>query len=169
MRYVIKAIDTATEWSGKTARWFSAVIVVVIVIEVFMRYVLNNPTLWAYETSMFLGAAMYAIGYAFAELRRSHVRVDVFYIHLSPRGKAIIDTIGGLIFFLPVILATLFGAWAWCLKSWTIHEKSVESFWYPPLYPLRTVIAIGWTLLLLQGLAMLYRNFYHLIKGRAHD
>jgi len=169
MKYILKAIDNTTEWAAKGARWLIVVAILVIVIEVFMRYALNKPTLWAYEVSMMTGAALYAFGYSYAEKLKAHVRVDVFYHKYSPRNKAITDAVLGVIFFLPVIAVTLFGAWAWMVKSWSIGEKSVESFWYPPLSPLRTVIFIGWTLLILQGLAGLYRNFYHWIKGRAYD
>jgi TRAP-type mannitol/chloroaromatic compound transport system permease small subunit len=169
MKYILKAIDTVTEWCAKGARWLSAFMIVVIVIEVFMRYVMNAPTKWAYETAMMAGAAMYAFGFAYAERLGSHVRVDVFYHSYSPRQKAISDAILGLLFFLPVIALTLAGSWSWFLKSWRIGEKSVESFWYPPLYPLRTVIFIGWSLLFLQGLAGIYRSFYHWIRGRPHD
>jgi len=169
MKYILKAIDLSTDWLAKVSRWFIVVIIIAIVIEVFMRYVMNNPTLWAYETSMMTGAALYAFGFSYAERLKAHVRVDVFYHKYSPRQKAINDAILGILFFLPVIVVTLWGSWAWVLKSWSIHEKSVESFWYPPLYPLRTVIFIGWALLLLQGLAGLYRDFYHWIKGRAYD
>jgi TRAP-type mannitol/chloroaromatic compound transport system permease small subunit len=169
MRYILKAIDNLTMWGGMGARWLSAFMIIVIVIEVFMRYVMNAPTKWAYETAMMTGAAMYAFGFAYAERLNAHVRVDVFYHNYSPRQKAISDALLGLLFFLPVIALTFAGAWSWVLKSWRIGEKSVESFWYPPLYPLRTVIFIGWTLLLLQGLAGLYRNFYHWIKGRPYD
>ena len=169
MKYILKAIDNTTEWAAKGARWLIVVAILVIVIEVFMRYALNSPTLWAYEVSMMTGAALYAFGYSYAEKLKAHVRVDVFYHKYSPRKKAITDAVLGVAFFLPVIAVTLIGSWAWVLKSWSIGEKSVESFWYPPLSPLRTVIFIGWTLLVLQGLAGLYRNFYHWIKGKAYD
>ena len=169
MKYILKAIDNTTEWAAKGARWLIVVAILAIVIEVFMRYALNSPTLWAYEVSMMTGAALYAFGYSYAEKLKAHVRVDVFYHKYSPRQKAITDAVLGVIFFLPVIGVTIIGAWAWTLKSWSIGEKSVESFWYPPLSPLRTVIFIGWTLLVLQGLAGLYRNFYHWIKGKAYD
>ena len=169
MKYILKAIDNTTEWAAKGARWLIVVAILVIVIEVFMRYAINSPTLWAYEVSMMTGAALYAFGYSYAEKLKAHVRVDVFYHKYSPRKKAITDAVLGVAFFLPVIAVTLIGSWAWVLKSWSIGEKSVESFWYPPLSPLRTVIFIGWTLLVLQGLAGLYRNFYHWIKGKAYD
>jgi TRAP-type mannitol/chloroaromatic compound transport system permease small subunit len=76
------------------------------------------------------------------------------------------DAIGGFIYFLPTIAFVVYASYGRMLWSWKIHEKSVEGFWYPPLYPLRTVIFIGWTLLLLQGLVTLTRSVYHAVKGR---
>jgi len=167
MRKVCRIIDNISEWGGKTARWLCILMILVVVFEVFMRYVLNSPTPWGYEVALFSGAALYAIGYSYAERHRSHVRVDVFYIHMSPRMRAIADTIGGFIYFLPTIAFVVFASWGRMFWSWKIGEKSVEGFWYPPLYPLRTVIFIGWTMLLLQGLVTLTRNVYYAVKGRA--
>lgn len=168
MRKVFQTIDSISEWAGKFGRWFGLFLILVIVQEVFRRYVLNAPSIWGYEVSIALGTSLYAIGYSYAERHRSHVRVDVFYIHMSPRARAIADTIGGFIFFLPTIAFIVFAAWNKMYWSWSIHEKSVEGFWYPPWYPLRTMIFIGWALLLTQGLVTLSRNLYHAIKGKAH-
>jgi len=134
-----------------------------------MRYGFNHPTMWAYESSLQLGCAMYALAYCYAQRHDAHVRVDIFYTHLSPRGKATIDVICGLMMFLPVIGLLVGASWVWAIKSWTIQEKMVETYWYPPYYPLRTVVAIGWTMLGLQGLAGILRSFYTLIRNKAYD
>jgi len=80
-----------------------------------------------------------------------------------------VDVIGGLMMFLPVIVLLVSASWVWAIKSWTIQEKMVETYWYPPYYPLRTVVAIGWTMLGLQGLAGILRSFYTLIRNKAYD
>jgi len=167
MRKVLTVVDAISEWAGKIARWFSLCLILVIAQEVFKRYVLNAPSIWGYEVSIALGTSLYAWGYAYTESKRSHVRVDVFYIHMSPRTKAIFDTFGGFIFFLPTIAFVVFAAWNKMWWSWSVMEKSVEGFWYPPWYPLRTMIFIGWSLLFMQGLATLSRSVYYAVKGRA--
>ncbi len=166
MSKVLTVIDAISEWGGKIARWFTLCLILVIVQEVIRRYVFNAPSIWGYEVSIALGTSLYAWGFAYTESKRAHVRVDVFYIHMSPRVKAIADTIGGFIFFLPVIAFVVFAAWNKMFWSWSVMEKSVEGFWYPPWYPLRTMIFIGFSLLFLQGLATLTRSVYHAVKGR---
>ncbi len=168
MRKVFKIVDTISEGSGSVARWFGLLLILVVVYDVGARYIFNAPTIWGYEIAMALGMSLYCWGYAYTESKHGHVRVDVFYIHMSPRGKAIIDTVGGLLFFLPVIGLVAFAAWNKMMWSWGVMEKSVEGYWYPPWYPLRTMIFLGFALLLMQGLTNLSRNVYHAIKGRAY-
>lgn len=169
MRKVFKLVDYISEWGGNIARWFSLMLVLVVVYDVFARYILNAPTIWGYEVGIALGMSMYCWGYAYTEKMHGHVRVDVFYIHISPRARAIVDSIGGFIFFLPTIALVVFAAWNKMWWSWSVHEKSVEGFWYPPWYPLRTMIFLGFALLLMQGLANLSRSLYRALKGRAYD
>jgi TRAP-type mannitol/chloroaromatic compound transport system permease small subunit len=168
MGKVFKIVDSISEQSGNFARWFGLLLILVVVYDVIARYAFNSPTVWGYEVAMALGMSLYCWGYAYTESKHAHVRVDVFYIHMSPRGRAITDTIGGLLFFLPVIGLVVFAAWNKMWWSWDVMEKSVEGYWYPPWYPLRTMIFLGFALLLIQGLTNLSRNVYHAIKGRAY-
>ena len=153
--------------AGNIARWFGLLLVLVVVYDVIARYAFNSPTVWGYEVGIALGMSLYCWGYAYTESKHGHVRVDVFYIHMSPRGKAIVDAIGGFIFFLPPIGFVVFAAWNKMWWSWDVMEKSVEGYWYPPWYPLRTMIFLGFTLLLMQGLVNISRSAYHAIKGRS--
>jgi len=162
-------IDTISEWSGRLARVFTVGLIGVMVTEVTMRYVFNHPTMWAYETSIMLGCAIYAMGYCYVQRYNAHVRVDVFYTKLSPRGKAVVDVIGGVIVFLPLIAALVVASWEWMFKAWKIKEKMFESYWFPPAYPLRTAVAIGFAMLALQGLITLFRDFYRLIRNKQYD
>ena len=168
MRKVLKIVDAISEQGGSYARWFIVFMILVILFEVVMRDFFSAPTFWGYEVTLALGASLYAIGYAYAESKHAHVRVDVFYIHMSPRGRAITDSICGFVFFLPAVGLLAFFAFDKMMWAWDVMEKSIEGYWYPPWYPLRTIISIGWAMLLLQGLAHLYRNIYHAIKGRAY-
>ena len=168
MRKVLRFIDYLSDLSGRSVRWLSMLLVLVMTMEVVMRYGFNHPTMWAYESSLQLGCAMYVLAYTYAQRHDAHVRVDVFYTHLSPRGKAMVNAICGLLMFLPVVLFIASASWAWTIKSWKIQEKMVETYWYPPYYPLRTVVSIGWTMLALQGMAGIIRSFYMVIRNKAY-
>ena len=169
MKKALRSIDTISEWSGRLARVFTVALIGVMVTEVTMRYVFNRPTMWAYETSIMLGAALYAMGFCFVECHDAHVRVDVFYSKFSLRARALVDVIGGFIVFLPLITVVVYASWQWMIKAWITKEKMFETYWFPPAYPLRTAVAIGFALLAIQGLVHLYRNLYVLIRNKKYD
>lgn len=165
MRRILWVIDTASEQVGSYARWLCLALVLVGTFDTFMRYVVNAPTVWAYETSSMLGGSIYSLGWAYAHLHRSHIRVDIFYSRLSERGQALADVIWALVFFFPLMGVLLYKAWFWALRAWARGEVMMESYWYPPAGPFRTVIAIGILLLLLEGLARFVRDV-HFASGR---
>jgi TRAP-type mannitol/chloroaromatic compound transport system permease small subunit len=168
MRKAFKIVDIISEKTGNVARWFGLLLILVVVYDVVARYAFNSPTIWGYEVGIALGMSLYCFGYAYTESKRGHVRVDVFYVHMPPRGRAIIDAVGGLVFFLPTIGLVVLAAWDKMWWSWSIMEKSVEGYWYPPWYPLRTMIFLGFTLLLIQGLVNLSRAVYHMVRGKEY-
>ena len=169
MRRILKAIDTISETVGSVGRWFVIALILVGVFEVTMRYVFNAPTVWAYETSSMLGGTVYAFGWAYALLHKSHIRVDVFFSRLSLRGQAIADSILALILFFPLIgwMAERSVFWAW--RAWSRNLVMMESYWYAPQWPFRTILAIGICLLLLQGIAKFVRDAYFAVKGSTID
>lgn len=169
MRTIIRAIDFTSEWAGRAVRWLCVALVLVITQEVFMRFVLNNPSMWVLETSMMLGATVYVFGWSYVHRHRAHIRVDVFYVRLPPRGQAIVDIIGQLLLFFPLFIVFTYGALDWAKEAWVTNERMVKTYWYPPFAPLRTLIALASILLLLQGAANFFRDFYLLIRNKPYD
>lgn len=169
MRTVLLVIDSISEWTGKIARWFWVAVVLVMTYEVTMRYAFNSPTMWAYETSMMIGTCAYVLAFAYAHRHHAHVRVDVLYTRLTSRSKAIIDVLGTLFLFFPllILLSDMSFDVAW--RAWVINEKSVETYWYPPIAPVRTAVALGLCLFVLQGGAHFYRDIYLLIRNKPYD
>jgi len=169
MRIILRIIDSLSQWTGSSARWFCLALVLVGAYDVTLRYAFNAPTVWAYETMIMLGGATYALGWTYSHLHKSHVRVDVFYVRLSPRGKALIDIIGALIFFFPLMAILIKTSISWTWTAWVRQEVMIESYWYPPAAPFRTAIALGICLFTLQGLAQFIRDSYFIVRGKALD
>lgn len=169
MKTILRVIDSISEWSGRSVRWLALALVLVMTNEVIMRYVFNRPTVWGFETSVMLGAALYALGISYAHRHHSHLRIDVFYTHLSPRRRAIIDVVGTLFLCFPLMIilvgASIDNAWV----AWVGKERLKLTFWYPPSGPLRTVVALGFILLALQVIAQFIRDVYLLIRNRPYD
>jgi len=169
MRKILITIDAISDRTGKIMCWLATLLVALVSSEVIMRYVFNAPTMWNYETSMMVGGTLFAMGWAYALRHHSHVRVDVFYTRLSSRGRAVIDVLGTLLLFFPLMVMFTSVATAWAWQAWEIMEKSVETYWYPIIAPFRTMVAIGFMLITLQGIAQFTRDFHILVRNRAYD
>jgi len=137
--------------------------------EVTMRYAFNSPTVWAYETSSMLGGSIYALGWAYALLHQSHIRVDVFFSRLSLRGQAIADSILALVLFFPLIGLMTERSLFWAWRAWSRGLVMMESYWYAPQWPFRVILAVGICLLLLQGIAKFVRDVHFAAKGTTID
>jgi TRAP-type mannitol/chloroaromatic compound transport system permease small subunit len=137
--------------------------------EVLMRHAFDEPQIWATEVPIMFGATIYAMGWAYVHRHNGHIRIDVLYTRLSPRGKAIIDVLGYLLLFAPLIALLFYVSVLLARRAWLLNEVMVESYWYPPAAPLRTAVMVGFFLFTLQGLAQFIRDLYLIIRNKPYD
>lgn len=160
MRKTVHILDSISQWSGRVICVFCLTLVLLLTYEVFMRYVLNSPTIFSYEVATMMGVTIGAGGLAYTHLHHGHVRVDVFWRLLSPRGKAIADIVGSLIFFFPLIITVTYFSAAWTQVSFIDHEVMTKTYLYPPAWPVRAVMALGFFMLIPQGISKFIRDVY---------
>jgi TRAP-type mannitol/chloroaromatic compound transport system permease small subunit len=165
MRTIVRVIDSISEYTGMIIRWACLVLVLVLCYEVTARYVFDAPTMWASDTSSMLGGTIAAMGWAYTHRHGGHVRVDVFYNHLSSRGQAILDITLSLLFFFPLLFSLAYIAWDRMWFSWAMGEVLARSNWYPITGPIRTVVVLGLCLFALQGMAQFIRDLYRLTRN----
>jgi len=169
VKTLIKYVDTVNEWMGELVKWFVVAACLVTCLEVTQRYVFNRPTMWGYEIPIMIAGAMYCLSWGYVHKHKGHVRVDIVYNRLSDRVKAIFDSVLFVCLFVPVIGFIGYQAWNWMVRAWVIGEKSVFTYWYPPIAPLRTAIFIGVALFMLQGLVQFWRDLHMAVKGVPYD
>lgn len=169
----IGLVDRFSTAIGKAFGWFILIMTFGTSYEVFVRYVLNNPTIWAYDLSYNMYGALFVMAGAYTLSRNAHVRGDVIYRMWPPRTQATIDLLLYFLFFYPGVLALTFAGFRYAGESWRYHEVSVYSPSDIPIYPLKTLIPIAGATLLLQGLAEVFRCIICLRTGawpqRAQD
>jgi len=168
MKRIIGVIDSISEYAGKGVRWLCLAMIFVLCYEVIARYAFNAPTLWAYEVACSLGLTIIALGWSYTHLHLGHIKIDVFYVHFSPRKKALADVISAITFFLPLSILWYIAAQR-ALTSWTTGEVLKETFWYPPAAPIKTVFLLGLSFFVLQGVSNFVKDFYLLIRGKPYD
>ena len=166
MRAIVRVIEAISEGTGKVVRWACVALVLVLVFEVIMRYAFTAPTIWAHQTSVMLGSTFAGLGWAYVHRHHGHVRIDVFYARLSPRGKAIVDVLCTFFLLFPLLLVLIFLATKFMWTAWVEHEVLIESYWYPPSGPIRTITVLALCLFLLQGVAQFIRDLYFVIRNK---
>ncbi len=166
MRNIVRVIDSISEWTGNAVRWVCVALILVLVYEVTARYVFIAPTIWAHQTSVMLGSSFAALGWAYVHRHHGHVRVDVIYMHLPPRGKAIIDVLCAFFLFFPLLFILTYTAADFMWIAWIKGEVLIESYWYPISGPIRTVTLLALCLFTLQGVSQFIRDLYLLIRNK---
>jgi TRAP-type mannitol/chloroaromatic compound transport system permease small subunit len=153
----IRRIDTFSKSVGHAFAWCVLVLTASTCYEVFMRYVLNSPTAWAFDMSYMMYGALFMMSGAYAMSRNSHVRGDFIYRKWAPRTQAKVDLTLYFIFFFPAVFAMVFTGAQYSFQSASILESSVNSPAGVPVWPLKLVIFVTGLTLLIAGIAEVMR------------
>jgi TRAP-type mannitol/chloroaromatic compound transport system permease small subunit len=153
----IYAIDELSRTVGHAFAWCIIILTLGTSYEVFVRYMLNNPTSWAFDFSYLMYGALFFMAGAYTLSRNGHVRGDFIYRTWRPRVQASVELVLYVLFFCPGVLALVFAGWQYGLDAEKIREVSVNSPAGIPIWQLKLLIPFGAALLALQGLAEMLR------------
>jgi TRAP-type mannitol/chloroaromatic compound transport system permease small subunit len=132
-----------------------------------MRYGFGQGMTALQESVNYLHGTVFMLGAAYTLKHGGHVRVDIFYHRYSARTKAWVDSIGCIVFLLPLCGLILISSWDFAANAWAIRETSVEPGGLPFVYLLKSLLPLMAINLALQGLAELLRNALVLINQEA--
>ena len=166
---VIRVIDGFTDITGKLISLTMALLVGMIVYEVFARYLFNAPTAWVYESSYMANGSAFMLGCGYALLKGAHVRTDIFWEQFSERRKGIIDLISYLVLFFPTMITLMAISIDDALLSYSIGERSQESVWRAIMWPFRASIPMAAFLFMFQGVSEALKCLYQIRFGREFE
>ncbi len=153
----LHTIDEISTWAGKATAWLIILLMTVVCVEVFKRYILNAPTAWIFDADNMIYGSLFMLCGAYTLAQDGHVRGDFLYSSMRPRTQASLDLVLYFVFFLPGIAALVYAGWDFAAISWRIGEHSNTTADGPPVYHFKTVIPIAGALVLLQGLGEIVR------------
>lgn len=151
-----RAIDWLSDRSGLFVAFWTINAVVAYFYEVVARYLFNAPTIWVHEAAYLLFGMQYLVAGGYALLHGSHVRVDVLYAKLPPRGRVGIDILTSVFFFI-FSFALIGTSWIFFSDSYAMGETTVET-WGIQHWPVKGVMLLGAMLLLLAGISKLTKD-----------
>jgi TRAP-type mannitol/chloroaromatic compound transport system permease small subunit len=161
---IVSGIDSFTDRSGRLLAWLALAMALVTAFVVIMRYGFNLGSIMAQEAVTYMHACLFMLGAAYALKAGAHVRVDIFYRNFSPRTRAWIDSLGGIVFLLPLCAFILVSSWDYVAESWAIRETSAEPGGIPAVFLLKSLIPLMAVNLFLQGLAETLRCAARLVE-----
>ncbi len=166
-------IDRFSMAVGHAFAWCIVILTLGTSYEVFMRYVMNNPTSWAFDMSYIMYGGLFMMAGAYALSRDAHVRGDVLFRLLRPRVQASIELVLYFIFFYPGVTALIIAGYGYAHDSFGYKEVSVNSPAGIPIWQLKALIPLAGAMLFIQGIAQVIRCILCIQKGywplKLHD
>lgn len=173
MTRLLHFIDSLSAWMGKAFAWCILILTLSTCYEVFVRYVLNSPTVWAFDMSVQMYGALFMMAGAYALSQDAHVRGDVVYRLLPRKVQAGIDLALYILFLGPGALALIYYGYGFAADSWFYKEVSWSSPSRIQIYFFKTLIPVSGLLILFQGFAESVRCVICIRTGswpvRLHD
>ena len=156
-------IDSLNLWVGRVVAWSTALVVVVVFVDVVMRYAFNTSFVFTQELEWHLFAFIFLMGAGYTLLKDGHVRVDIFYQRLSPKAKAWIDLVGVFLFLIPGCYLIIATSIPFVQNAWAVNEGSPDPGGIPYRFLLKACIPAGFILVLLQGISLGIKSLFTIL------
>ncbi|MBT9168004.1 MAG: hypothetical protein DDT19_01348 [Syntrophomonadaceae bacterium] len=170
MKFLLSVVDAINEYTGKFYSFLVVALILTMVVEVISRYGFNKPIMGIMDVHQMFFGAYYTMAVAYVLLVGGHVKVDVLYVLLSPRRRAILDLVTAPFFFL-FMAALFYSTWKFGMQAtwiegigWNLEVD--QSHLRLPVYPMKWTMFVGTFMLTLQGLAKFVRDLKFSVTGR---
>lgn len=163
LKKICMRIDAVNDWVGRAVSWATLLLVAVTFLDVVMRYFFNTSFVFTQELEWHVFAFIFLMGAGYTLKSEGHVRVEVFYGRLSPKGRAWINLIGVLFFLVPSCLLFIKTAIPFAVRSYEIMEGSPDPGGIPYRFILKGFIPAGYALILLQGVSLGINSLLELV------
>jgi len=157
-------LEQISIWVGERVKWLTTILVLLIFIDVVLRYLFSQTSAWVIELEWHVFALIFILGAGYTLAEDQHVRVDVFYTRFSPRRKAWVNLIGTLFFLVPWCLIIVYTSYHYAENSFAVQETSPDPGGLPARYLIKFSVTIGFSLLLLQACVLCLKSIVVITK-----
>tara|TARA_R110002073_G_scaffold37183_2_gene107787 strand:- start:6584 stop:7147 length:564 start_codon:yes stop_codon:yes gene_type:complete len=157
-------IDVLTDRCGRLLAWLLLFMAILTTCVVVLRYGFSVGSIPTQEAVTYMHGSVFLLGAAYALKTGAHVRVDIFYRNFGVRARAWVNSLGGIIFLLPMCAFILASSWGYASESWGMRESSAEPGGIPAVFLLKSLIPLMAMNLALQAVAEVLRNALVLVE-----
>jgi TRAP-type mannitol/chloroaromatic compound transport system permease small subunit len=152
-----RGIDAFTRWVGKRLAWLILVAVVVSALNAIVRKSFDTSSNSWLELQWVLFSIVFLLCSSWTLLDNEHIRIDIVNNMLPKRMRDSIDVIGHAFFLIPLTVVMIITGGPFFMRSVEINEQSGNAGGLPQ-WPAKSLIIIGFTMLLVQGISELIKR-----------
>ncbi len=153
-RKAANTFDTIIKSLASVAAVIIALVMSIVLYEIFMRYFLNRPTVWVQEYAELSLVFIAFLGAAWLLKEERHTKMDVVLRQFTPRTQTMINIITSILSAITFLVIVWYGVEA-TRVSFIAGEKSL-SILEIPVFPILLVVPVGSFLLSIQFLRRAY-------------
>lgn len=147
MKRIGIVIDKIAYLGGWFAGWLVPLMMMLVVVDVFMRYVMNRPLMVSDEFSAYMLVTLSFLGLAYTWREKGHVRIEIFVNRLPSRIYSWVRLLG-LILTLIFMIEMDRAAYKMIAYALQINLRSSTWLMFPLFWPQLTVF-LGFVMLTL--------------------
>lgn len=151
------AIDAVTKKFGQLADYLVLICCLISAGNATVRYLFNYSSNGWLEIQWYMFAGIVLLGASHTLRTNGHVRVDLIYTNLSPRGRLWVDLFGLIFFLLPFTAFVAWATWPFFYQSWLEGEISQNAGGLIR-WPVKLILVVGFAMLFVQGLSEIIKR-----------
>ena len=152
-----RVVDAMTTWLGKRIAWLILVAVVVSAANASVRKIFDTSSNSWLELQWVLFSVVFLLCSPWTLLANEHIRIDIVNQMLPKTVRNWIDVVGHAFFLLPLTIVMILTGFPFFYRSLLINEQSGNAGGLPQ-WPAKSLVVIGFTFLLMQGLSELIKR-----------
>jgi TRAP-type mannitol/chloroaromatic compound transport system permease small subunit len=154
---ISRGIDWINTQFAVVANWLVLLAALISAGNAGSRYLFSESSNGWLEIQWYMFAGMVLLGAPYTLKMNEHVRVDLFYGIASERTRIWIDSVGGLLFLLPICVILTYFTWPWFVESWTLNEASSNAGGLVR-WPVKLLLPVGFFLMAIQGVSEIIKR-----------
>ena len=150
---------------GSVLSWGAVILIAVIILQVVLRYGFRHGLVVLEELQWHLYAIGVMFGLSFAQVKDSHIRVDILHMRFTERTQRIVEILGILFLLLPFCWVVFYSSLDFLADSWRVNERSDAPIGLCCRWGIKSVIPLSIGMLALAGISRLVHSLMALIGG----
>ncbi len=152
-----RAIDAFNSRVGKWVSWLVLIAVLISATNATVRKVFDTSSNAWLELQWILFSVVFLVCSPWTLLSNEHIRIDIVNGLFPQRVRDIIDVVGHAFFLIPLCIIMIITSYPFFVRSFLLDEQSFNAGGLPQ-WPAKSLVLIGFTLLLLQGISELIKR-----------